>query len=579
MGGANNLGYGAFTSKGRYVYASNVELPGFVSIVDATNPDTLLRDPTLWPNGIVVSGITTGNLLLLGLERSSFSASGYALAIYDISNPASPTFLSELPDIGPNGFTVRGSIVYTTGYGALRAVDISEPSHPKLVGSTIAGGAKVTTADKYLTIAGYRRAYIVDISVPDSLLMKSIFPTGGLAERVFLQDTLAYVASETGGLWILNVSNPSMPRSVSNINVGGAAYNVVVSGSYAYLMNWAQDNTDTARGLWIIDVSDPSHPRAVTHYIGITRFYGGGVPNAVAKSGNLLAITQMPTSGDDRVLEIVDVNNARQPTSLGVFHATYAPYKIALVDSFAYLATEADGLRVIDFHSPSAPIEVYSFNNSFSYSVRGIATHGSYAYADRIDTFFDMTTLNPAHPSVLGQFGRNYGSFTEVDMSADSPYVYWAEGYLGTVDVSRPDQPVNRSLFLGKDWGTSVSASKGLVLFADRTQGIWLFRNNLVTSVPISGKSARISGYELSQNYPNPFNGMTVIQFANARQEKIALEIFDILGEKVTTLLDDVVMPGVHKVPFSPKSLATGLYFYQFRANLFKIARPMLYLK
>ena len=77
------------------------------------------------------------------------------------------------------------------------------------------------------------------------------------------------------------------------------------------------------------------------------------------------------------------------------------------------------------------------------------------------------------------------------------------------------------------------------------------------------------SQFALSQNYPNPFNPSTTITWQLATASKVKLKIYDILGNEVTTLVNEFQQPGVHQISFSTqlahKQLASGIYFYQFR--------------
>ncbi len=69
---------------------------------------------------------------------------------------------------------------------------------------------------------------------------------------------------------------------------------------------------------------------------------------------------------------------------------------------------------------------------------------------------------------------------------------------------------------------------------------------------------------ELSQNYPNPFNPSTMIRYAVPSQSAVTLEVFDILGRQVATLVNNQVMPaGRHSVSFDAGRLASGVYVYR----------------
>jgi hypothetical protein len=90
--------------------------------------------------------------------------------------------------------------------------------------------------------------------------------------------------------------------------------------------------------------------------------------------------------------------------------------------------------------------------------------------------------------------------------------------------------------------------------------------------------------YDLAQNYPNPFNPTTVIQFSLPRSGLVTLEIFDITGRKVITLVGEELEAGVKRVTWDGcdrrgVEVASGVYLYRLRVNDFSDTRKMLLLK
>jgi hypothetical protein len=99
------------------------------------------------------------------------------------------------------------------------------------------------------------------------------------------------------------------------------------------------------------------------------------------------------------------------------------------------------------------------------------------------------------------------------------------------------------------------------------------------------GNDGRLpNAFALDQNYPNPFNPTTEIRFSVPRASHVRLDIYDIMGRTVRTVLDETKAVGTYQVTFDGRSsdgtpLATGVYFYRLTADSFSQSRKMLLLK
>ncbi|MBI4535843.1 MAG: T9SS type A sorting domain-containing protein, partial [Ignavibacteriae bacterium] len=71
------------------------------------------------------------------------------------------------------------------------------------------------------------------------------------------------------------------------------------------------------------------------------------------------------------------------------------------------------------------------------------------------------------------------------------------------------------------------------------------------------------AAFSLRQNYPNPFNGVTTISYSLPEVSHVSIGVFNITGEHVTILVDDVQEAGERKELFDARSLASGIYFYR----------------
>ena len=103
------------------------------------------------------------------------------------------------------------------------------------------------------------------------------------------------------------------------------------------------------------------------------------------------------------------------------------------------------------------------------------------------------------------------------------------------------------------------------------------YKNGNITALP--------KDYTLNQNFPNPFNATTQIQFDLPKSSHVKLEIFNVLGQKIKTLVDEELQAGYKQVTWDGKDqrgnlVSTGIYFYRIRAeNQFTDMRKMLLIK
>ncbi len=85
--------------------------------------------------------------------------------------------------------------------------------------------------------------------------------------------------------------------------------------------------------------------------------------------------------------------------------------------------------------------------------------------------------------------------------------------------------------------------------------------------------------FRLYQNYPNPFNPSTTIKYQISRQTRVSLDIFNLLGQKIDTLVNQKQQAGVYKYLFDGSTLASGLYFYALKTDNQRICKKMLLVK
>ena len=89
----------------------------------------------------------------------------------------------------------------------------------------------------------------------------------------------------------------------------------------------------------------------------------------------------------------------------------------------------------------------------------------------------------------------------------------------------------------------------------------------------------QVEDYSLSQNYPNPFNPSTIISFTLTRSTFVTLKIYNILGNEITTLVNELIPGGNHEYKFDATGLPSGVYLYSLTAGDFVETKKMVLMK
>ena len=132
---------------------------------------------------------------------------------------------------------------------------------------------------------------------------------------------------------------------------------------------------------------------------------------------------------------------------------------------------------------------------------------------------------------------------------------------------------------------TDLKINKNERLLRVSTNGSGFFERKLATENPTRiNEEILPSDFKLYQNYPNPFNPTTVISFTipvelDAKFASTIINIYDILGNRISTLINKELNPGNYKVEFNASGLASGVYYYRLEIGNYSLTKKMLLLK
>jgi len=138
-----------------------------------------------------------------------------------------------------------------------------------------------------------------------------------------------------------------------------------------------------------------------------------------------------------------------------------------------------------------------------------------------------------------------------------------------------PEMPVMYST--GKDVWFSAGSPDVKNFYVDRIIAV-----NVLTG--IKHEFAKHQNFTLSQNFPNPFNPRTTIKYSipsgnNGEQLNVKLAVYDVLGRKVATLVNEKKSSGNYRIFFDGNDLPSGIYFYKLTAGSFTEVKKMVLMK
>jgi hypothetical protein len=146
---------------------------------------------------------------------------------------------------------------------------------------------------------------------------------------------------------------------------------------------------------------------------------------------------------------------------------------------------------------------------------------------------------------------------------------------------------------------TGVSNTDGIASYSyplpDYPLGVFAAQNNDATVVVVGWdkifdeireaatdvKSQGVipDGFKLFQNYPNPFNPSTKIRYSIPKRSNVVIEVYDILGKKITTLVNEEKPAGAYELTWNAVGMPSGVYFYKIQAGSFVETKKMILLR
>ncbi len=209
-------------------------------------------------------------------------------------------------------------------------------------------------------------------------------------------------------------------------------------------------------------------------------------------------------------------------------------------------------------------------------------------------TFFDLGESNDIVKGILYALNsrRHYSSSYPrgsssgpLELSSGGIQYSSDNGVTWTVEnEGLPNNPKTSAMIvLPLPGGNNLNSGEEINLFVglyeNANGGAKIYKRTDVVSDVNENLVIEPDNYFLQQNYPNPFNPSTSISFSTPEESFVRLEIFNSIGEKVSTLVSENLVAGNYKYMWDANEFSTGIYFYKITSGNFSETKKMILLK
>ena len=219
---------------------------------------------------------------------------------------------------------------------------------------------------------------------------------------------------------------------------------------------------------------------------------------------------------------------------------------------------------------------------------------GSYLYNFRnfsfIDYYTGWTVTYSRKVFKTTDFGDNWDSISHIPESPPNGntlhHIFFSSLYTGWCVGSQDLILITTNS--GYNWTKQTGNIGGISLYFCNDSIGWKIGNLGIIHYTTNGgnqpsivinNNSLLQNFILHQNYPNPFNSGTIITYDLRRNVDVKLNVYDILGKKTTTLVNEKQCAGTYKVDFVADELSSGVYFYQLTTNEYSDVKKMILIK
>jgi hypothetical protein len=576
------------------------EIPDIgVAVVDIRNPENpqqLAMVETAVEEGSVTAYKTPVRIRThdhLAFIAAGGSAELFVLNLEDPANPPLPTHL--MVNDGRWSWPASLDLAFPYAYMGVRGnsssfikIDVSDATAPDIADIFAEPSSVLFTVAQgdILYVAGEERLWIYQVLDPETTeLLASYSNLYGLTRLAVQGDHLYATRNDT--LVVLTVSDPAQVEAAGLwVSETGPFQALEVTADRIFLLA----NSGSTSSLEIVDAADPAQPEILSS----TPLTGKGRAIETDSTGTQIYLAWSVSSTDNRLAWLDATDPQTAPQELGTATLDGVPLTLAAHDSFLIAGSNKG------FDSWS--LEMFSIADPTLLDLPPLAKRTGPGNIYQVEVIKDAVFATvqgdlDEDPEIDGRAqtlksvpmaslaGRTRAGKPAGMMAGEGhTFIFDLSGLGLLASMDTPSAILFSFLimsgflfmFLMMGYGDSESmmfyASLGILFLA------LLFGMGGNTGVS-QDTAAPPANWVLQQNYPNPFNPETTIEFTVDTPGHVLLEVFDVRGQHVATLMDEMRQPGQVSVDFDAHDLPSGVYLYRLTQDNMTAQRRMVLIK
>jgi hypothetical protein len=576
-----------------YIGAQDIEISGTIAYIGNYNYlrvvdiSDIYAPVLLYSNYGEIDGVCLNGSILYCVHPSSPGN----LRIFDVSHPDSTILLSDdldLPVYSNSDIGYFDGHVYIVCSNYFLTVDVSDPVNPVKVDTL-----RVKNTSNKIIVQG-SVAYInnmesgfnaIDLSDPAIPSLLQFYDTRQNCNQVIVENDIAYLANDYAGLQIIDIAEPVNPWQLSSLSASSHARGMACKGDFPYLndgngldlVNITDVNQPVRIGYYFdgygisddisilgdhlcfslgynwpelnfVDVSDPANPlllHSIDLYGGYAYYYGL-IPLDLTENNVFVGV--------DTTMRIYDISDFGNPDQVGVYHTGIEITDVLTYDNVCYIATGGNGFEVVNIQDVTIPKYVRTINTSGE--CREMISDENYLFvADGTGGIKIFNISNPNDPVITDSVKPHLTTSVVANPLIIGHHLVFADdswNELFTYDITNIENPVFvSSMRINAE--TYRMAYYHDVIFCSADQyGMLVIDAPYVVSVDDPDKKVDIMDY--MGIFPNPFTSALSINYELESADIVTIELFDIQGRKVSTLLKAYQDGGMHHINLNGKN-------------------------